>query len=797
MNGDAHPALRFVHSRRPALSPERVAATLREAWGLEGELTALDGDRDQNFALHVPDGRRYLLKIGQTGEDPEVIDLQVAALNHIAARDPGLCVPAVVPTRDEARTHALPAGEGGWYRFRLFSYLPGQPILSASPTPATLRAVGAAIARLDRALHGFFHPAAGHALLWDVRQVPALRRCAEAIADAPWRGHVLDVMDRFAADVLPRLQGLRAQVIHGDLTAENVLVDGPSGGVSGLIDFGDTVHAPLAQELAVAMADVPWEREDPWAAACELAAGFDEATRLEDEEIALLWDLARARLALTAAVLAARDAGREEGAGSMDGMTATCRRQLEALDAVGRDRALARLRETLRIPESAAPVPGDDAAMARRDALLARRRRSLMPGLALFYPERPVHAVRGEGMWLIDAAGRRYLDFYNNVPHVGHGHPHVVNAVARQAAALNTNTRYVYESIVAYAERLADRLPGDLAVVLPVNSGSEANDLAWRIARAVTGASGALVTAGAYHGVTDAVAALSAGEHGVGEVPGHVRTLRSPDTYRGPVRSDQPDPGAAYAGDADRAAAELRAAGHGLAAFMVDSTFASDGILDPPAGYLERVFATVRAAGGLCIADEVQAGFGRLGTWWGFEAHDVAPDIVTLGKPMANGYPAGAVVSTPAIVSAFAAQTEYFSTFGGNPVACMASLAVLDVIEREGLVAAADAVGRYLHEQLAGLAGRHALIGDVRGRGLFVGVELVRDRATRAPAGDEATAAVLALRDRGVLVGTEGRHGNVLKIRPPMVCRRAHVDTLIEALDEALDEVLEVVGRDA
>lgn len=766
--------LRFIDSARPALPPGFIAETLREVWGIDGRLVTLGGDRDQNLAIAGHEHNRYLVKISQPAESPGVIDLQIAALRHVAHQDPGLPVPGVVPTANGAYTHAVPAEEHGAHLFRVFEYLPGRPLVDGPREPTLLRQAGARIARLDRALRGFFHPAAGHDLLWDLRQAPALRHRADAITDTGWRDHVLRLLDDFIDGTLPRLAGLRAQVIHGDLTGENVLAGGEPPRITGLIDFGDVVHAPLAQEAAVAMADIPWRLEQPWAAACEVAAGFDAVTPFEDQELALLWHLARARLALTSVVLAARESQRKEGTGSMAGMADTCRRQVLALESIGADRALQQLRRTLRAPSGIA-------AGAAPDGLGERRGRTL-PTLELFYPQRPLHLVRGRGMWLFDAAGTRYLDCYNNVPHVGHAHPHVVNAVARQTAILNTNTRYLYESILEYSERLAALLPGDLGVFLFVNSGSEANDLAWRIARAATGHSGALVTAHAYHGGTEAIHGLS--PCGGGSSPGHVRTVLAPDDYRGLAGRGGSDPD--YSGDIDRAGSELAAAGHGLAAFMVDTTFASDGILEAPEGYLAQAFEKVRAAGGLCIADEVQAGFGRTGNWWGFEAHGVVPDIVTLGKPMANGYPAGAVVTTPSIMAAFAGEADYFSTFGGNPVACMAGLAVLDVIEREDLLARAREVGQYLRERLEELAARHASIGDVRGRGLFQGMELVRDRTSREPAAAETTAAALDLRDRGVLVGTEGPHGNILKIRPPMVCKKRHVDILADTLDQVL-----------
>jgi 4-aminobutyrate aminotransferase-like enzyme len=784
MTHDGTPA--FVHSARPDLDRERVASILETQWGIRGTLADVGGDRDQNLVATTASGERWLIKIGQPGEAPGVLDMQLAALRHVARQDPELGVPRVLPRSNGEYLYALPAGAGGAWRMRVFGYVAGEPIGSRTRTPRLFRGVGATLARLDRALRGFFHPDAAHELLWDIRQIPHLRPCAFDIPDPRERDRTLRILDAFPETVLPSLEGLRAQVIHGDATADNVLVHGDPPDVAGLIDFGDAAHAPLVQELAVAMADTPYGLDDPWPAACEVAAGFDEFLPLEAGEPELLWDLARARLALTAAVLASRAVHRPEGPGSMASDVEVCRRQLDAFEAVGRESALRDLRRTLRLPESVparTSKPADGAAAS----LLQRRADRLMPGLALFYPEDPFHAVRGEGMWLYDADGVAHLDCYNNVPHVGHGHPHVSNAVARQTAALNTNTRYLFDSVLEYADRLAERLPAGLDRVLFVNSGSEANDLAWRMARVWSGHSGALVTAGAYHGITEATAAFSPYDAAPGASPSHVAGLTPPRRDGGLPAPD----GAATAGNDDphgieEAIERLGAAGHGVAATLIDSTLASDGILDAPLGWLDTLFTRVRAAGGLCIADEVQAGFGRLGTAWGFEALGATPDMVTLGKPAANGYPLGAVVTTTAVAEAFAECNEFFSTFGGNPVACTAGLAVLDVLDREGLQARAAEVGGYLHERLARLGTRHVAVGEVRGRGLFLGVELVSDGDRRAPAPEATARVALAMRRAGVLVGIEGPCANVLKIRPPLVCGRAHADRLVDALDRAL-----------
>ena len=429
----------------------------------------------------------------------------------------------------------------------------------------------------------------------------------------------------------------------------------------------------------------------------------------------------------------------------------------------------------------------------RTEEILGLRRRFIGGSLSLSYAQ-PLHIVRGAGAYLYDAEGREYLDCVNNVCHVGHSHPRVVEAAARQMADLNTNTRYLHENLVAYAERLTATMPPPLSVCFFTCSGSEANDLALRVARTVTGRLDAVVVDGAYHGTTGSVIELSpykfAGPGGAGR-PAHVHVTPMPDPYRGAHRTDDPEAGRKYAAGVAEAmaAAEVRAGG--AAVFFAESALGCGGQIILPDGYLTAAYGHVRSAGGLCVADEVQVGFGRVGTpyWWAFETQEVAPDIVTLGKPIGNGHPLAAVVTTPEIAAAFDNGMEYFNTFGGNPVSCAVGLAVLDVIEDEGLRDNAARVGGYLMARLRELSERHELIGDVRGLGLFIGVELVRDRETLEPAAPEAAAVVNLLVERGVLLSTDGPLHNVLKIKPPIVFSESDATRLVERLDAALAAV--------
>ena len=417
-------------------------------------------------------------------------------------------------------------------------------------------------------------------------------------------------------------------------------------------------------------------------------------------------------------------------------------------------------------------------------AMIERRKNLLGSAYKLFYHD-PVHLVRGEGVWLYDADGRKYLDMYNNVPHVGHCHPHVVEALTSQIATLNTHTRYLHENVLEYAERLTAKLPRDLDIAMFTCTGSEANELALRIARNFTGGKGVIVTDFAYHGNTQAIYEISTSDVAAEDVPDYVATVPFPDAYRGEHRGE--DAGEKYAAYVQQAVDELKRRGIQPAAFVIDTIISSGGVVQPPPGYLKKAAEIIRAAGGLFIADEVQPGFGRTGNnFWGFAADDFVPDIVTMGKPMGNGHPLAAVVSRRDIVERFAEKGRYFNTFGGNPVSCAAGLAVLDVIEREGLQENARVVGNYLSAGLSELAKKHTVIGDIRGNGLFIAVELVKDREFLQPATAFTADIVNGLKERGILTGSIGPDANILKLRPPMVFSKQNADYMLGILDDTL-----------
>ena len=417
--------------------------------------------------------------------------------------------------------------------------------------------------------------------------------------------------------------------------------------------------------------------------------------------------------------------------------------------------------------------------------LISRRERALGGAYRLFY-DQPVSFARGSGVHLYDADGNAYLDAYNNVPSVGHSHPHVTDMVSRQLGTLNTHTRYLTDGLVAYAERLlATHTVGSGAgsaagQAMFTCTGSEANDLALRIARHCTGGTGVIVTANAYHGVTAAVAELSP-SLGPGVPLGpHVRVVPAPA------------PGVNFTAAVAWAISDLERHGLRLAAFLADSLFSSDGVLPDPAGFLAPVPEIVRAAGGLYIADEVQSGFGRTGThFWGYQRHGIAPDIVTMGKPMGNGLPIAGLVARPDILANFGSQARYFNTFGGNPVCVAAASAVLDVLETENLPANASSTGSYLKDGITRLASISPALGDTRGAGLYLGIDVITPGTPGEPSPAFAAAIVNGMRERRILISATGPHGNVLKVRPPLPFAREHADQFLTTLAEVTEAALD------
>ncbi len=794
-------AAKFLDAHPPRLSPNEINSIAEKVFGVSGDIQPLWGERDQNLLIRRETGGDLILKITNERETAETVDLHVSTLQHIARTDPDLPVARLVPALSGETVVSITSAEGSGHMAYLCTRLPGDTIANTAlgaTRKQTLRAAGALAGRTTRALAGFFHPAAGNPLFWDVRHAGDLLDGATGIKDAALRQRVLDLAEK-TSDLTSALLALRAQAIHHDVNQANTLVDPDNPTTpTGLIDFGDMLHGTVAQDVAVCATEMLFNTNDPLADACAVIAGYDSACELDAAEIDLLWDLMVARCVSGLLIGGARILHGITSPGSIE-YEAEYGPVLEALLDIGRDRMRAEFRHACRFPPYCPPEPDAAAAGTDIDVSLLDRRHAVLGRHALLSYDRPLHTVRGEGVWLFDASGDRFLDAYNNVPHVGHCHPHVVRAQTRQARTLNTNTRYVYESVVEYGERLAALLPGDLGVTLFVNSGSEANDVAQRMTHKLTGRSGSLIVDGAYHGITSEIYALSPsmdwghGEDVNARHPSHTRSdigvLPVPDLLRA---QDANKMLSACEAESRETMQRLCNAGHPPGMFLFCSAFSSSGILDLPRDYISGIANQVQKDGGMVICDEVQYGFGRSGDeFWGFANYGVTPDAVTLGKPMANGLAIGAVVTTPDNVERFTRDSEFFSTFGGNPVACAAANAVLDVIERENLRENARTVGSYLRDRLRAcidaIPGGSDVVAEVRGRGLFVGVEIIKDGESKTPDREACSRIKNHMRNNRVLIGSDGFHANVLKIRPPMVFAREHADIFAEAFGAAIE----------
>jgi len=724
-----------LETQPPRFTSEEVAHIADEMFGVKGEATDLGSERDATFLIDGGDGGA-VLKISNLGEDPAVLDLEHSAIEHALGVDSNL--PIAPPSGGGTFS-----GPDGVHHVRLFERMHGR---TGGPEldDRAVFAFAQTHARLNLALRSFFHPAARRDLLWNLEQTPRLRPLLDAIGDSERRSLVARVIGRFEERVAPLWPRLRAQVVHGDFTLGNVLL-AEDHRISGIVDFGDCGYTAQVADFAIDLASLLRGRPGDGVFRVGRIAidGYASRVPFEPDELTVLGDLVAARLAMIVSISAWRVRRYPENAEYIQAEDDDSWALLEFFDELG--------------PDAVAHELGSPSTPTATDELANRRAEALGALLTPLTYAQPVHAVRGEGVWLYEPGGRRLLDAYNNVPVVGHCHPRVTEAVVRQTRTLNTHARYLYEPLVELAERLLATMPPEagLDTVMLVNSGSEANDMAWRIATAATGARGAIVTEHAYHGVTDAIADLSPEEWPSGHTPPNVARI--------------PTPGL----EAEGAVTEL----DGLAATFLDCGLTSDGIWISATQDVARLVDATHRAGGLFVADEVQAGYGRLGDHlWSFARYGVTPDMVTLGKPMGNGYPVAALITRKEIVERSPFAGEVFSTFGGNPVAAQAAFAVLDVIEDERIVEHAGRVGALLLSALRELDDPEIV--EVRGRGLLVGVQL--------PGSDVAARTVDRLREGGILIGRTGPGGDVLKIRPPLVFDDEHVALLVDGLRDAL-----------
>lgn len=741
------------------------------------------GGTGETYSARTADGRRVVVKVHAAHDgSPAVSALERAVFARIHASGAGVAVPRPLEgagTDDEPAEIDVECADGRRRRAVVTAFVPGTRWCDA---PAATRPryvdLGRVVGRVLASLNGLRHPAGARTHDWDLTQAGRHRANVEHVPD-PQRRRVLERGFLLHASALPMLAGCPRQIIHGDVNDENVLVD--QDRVVGLLDAGDAIENPAICELAIALAYAMLDADDPLEAGAAIVGACAAERPLREDELRVLAPLVCGRLSVTVA-MAAKGRTIDPDHPTWFVTDARAWRLLERLVAIDpADLGTALARET-----SCDPFAGRGEPAAR---VLARRDGRISAALSVAYRDHdPLKIVQGRAQFLFDERGRPFLDLVNNVCHVGHCHPRVVEAGARQMTRLNTNTRYLSDLLVDYADRLCALLPRGLDTCFFVNSGSEANELALRLAMAHTGRHDVLVVDGAYHGNTRALVAASPykfmGAGGSGRAEPWVHVVPLPDGYRGPFRGADEATGRAYA---TQVAEVIAASSPRPAAFITESLLSCGGQVVPPPGYLARAFDAVRAAGGVCIADEVQTGFGRVGrAFWAFELQGVVPDIVVLGKPMGNGHPMGAVITTRGVARSFETGMEFFSSFGGNPVSCAIGLAVLDVLRDEGLQEHALRLGTMLRDGLRALMPRHASIGDVRGEGLFIGVEIVEHQETRVPDAARASRLVAALEQRGLLTSTDGPQHNVIKIKPPMVIAEEDVQMVIRMFDEEL-----------
>jgi 4-aminobutyrate aminotransferase-like enzyme/Ser/Thr protein kinase RdoA (MazF antagonist) len=769
---------------------------VQELYGIDGILEPLAAEWDQNFRLDGSEAGTFVVKIANQARSTEMLEFENEAMKRLSALRASIEFPKVLNSLSGESISTISTSDGMHFRMRVLSYIDGSPFATVqNVSDRILEGLGYALGDLDRCLFDFQHPAMNRNLRWDLRQAEWISSHTRSIADTRRRGIVERLLLQHRARVVPILPELPMSVVHNDANDENILLVPESEGgwkIAGLLDFGDMLKTHTVNELAIACAYAIFRLKDPLAVTARIAKGYHRARPLSELEIQVLFPLMCMRLAVsvTMSAIAAEEDPDNEHRQISDHLAWEMLERLELIDWPDAEN---RIREACGVDKRAQKRFGSQ--QQTDQDLLGERRRRLGPSLSLSYKS-PLNIVRGRGQFLFEPGERAYLDCVNNISHVGHSHPRVVAALSKQAAILNTNTRYLHPSRLEYAKRLASMLPEPLSVCYFVNSGSEANELAVRMARTHTGRRDVVVLEGAYHGNTQTLVDLSPykceGPGGQG-LPEWAHKVVKPDTYRGPHRGTGEKIGWAYAEHVREVCEQLVAANRPPALFLCEPILGCGGQIFPPAGYLREAFNHVRSVGGICVVDEVQVGMGRVGShMWAFETQGVIPDIVTLGKPIGNGHPLGAVITTPEIAHSFANGMEFFSSFGGNPVSMAVGMAVLDVIEDEHLRDRAIRVGRYLTEGFKSLSEQHPEIGDVRGLGLFMGVELVRDHETRTPASEETATLIERVKEDGILLSAEGPYHNVLKIKPPMQFEETDADLLLGAVDRALHEIRKI-----
>ena len=741
---------------------------LKHHYGLSNtSIESLVGYSSTNFRITTPDAVYTLKKYSGDPGIREFIEAENRLLKFLSEGTNFYPYPVPSTNGDPL---IIDPGNGDLYR--LLTYLPGDHFPSGEQAPDLYHSLGRFLGTMNQKLAGYRDPVIeARSITWDLRNLLELKPWIPIIQDPSDRKIVEYFFLQHRERVVPFYPVLRMGVVHSDANELNLLV--AEGRVTGIIDFGDTVYSHIINEAAIAITYAILDKEDPLAVASEILSGYHSVMPLEEDEIRCLYYLIAGRLCASLCHSSYSRSVSPEN----EYLTVSeepVRRMLHQWISVSPVKALDTFREVCGLPT---------VQRATTEEVLSQRDQFISKSLSVSY-RKPLKMEGAAFQYMYDSAGNVLLDAYNNIPHVGHTHPKVVEAGMRQMATLNTNTRYLYEQLPAYAEKLLATFPSRLNRLIMVNSGSEASDLAIRMARNFTGNKEVAVTRHGYHGHTSTGIEISHYKYarkGGGGKPRSIIELPLPGVFGGEY-ADHPDPGSAFAEES------IALIGSGsLAAFITEPIVGCGGQVPLAPGYLQALYPAIRKSGGVCISDEVQTGFGRLGSWfWGFEMHGVEPDIVVLGKPMGNGHPVGAVVTTEEIARSFDNGMEFFSSFGGNPVSCAIALAVLEVIESELLQQNARETGEHWKSLLTGLMTSHQVIGDVRGEGLFLGVELV-STDDGSPATKYAADVKNAMREKHILVSTDGPSDNVLKMKPPLCFGKDDADRFVQELHEVLE----------
>lgn len=759
-------------------SPAEAEKLAKEHYHIISVASTLNGYDEQNFLLETNEGKKFVLKIATDAHNYYFLDAQVKILNHLAGSALNSKFQHFVLNHDGIEITKINIDNTNYY-LRILTYLEGTFWVDQEEKKEShYDDLGLFLGQMDKALETFSHPAMHRHYTWDISTASDATKKLKHIKNHEQRRIAGYFLMQFETEVLPEISSLPHAYVHNDANDYNVLVNNEH--VTGLIDFGDIVFTARINNLAVACTYAMLNNDDPMRAAELIATGYSKETALTEKEVDLVYYLVAARLCIsvTESAYNASLSSNNEHHFITEMPAWKLLYQLIEINPI-------KFQHAMRMACGLSPIINEDG----YQNILKERKEHIGYNLSISYKKK-LKIVKGALQYLYDDKGKTYVDCVNNPSHVGHCHPAVVKKMQRQIATLNTNTRYLNDNIIDFAKMLKKTLDPSLSVCYFTNSGSEANDLAIRMSRHFTKQKDVIVLDHAYHGTSTASMEMSPykfdGKGGFGKMPWIHKAL-NPDLYRGPYQYDDAQAGEKYAADVERIIQDLKKENKAPSAFICETLLGVGGQIPLPPGYLKEVYKHIRAVGGLCIADEVQVGFGRVGEkFWGYELQDVVPDIVVMGKPIGNGHPLAAVVVTKEIAMSFNNGMEFFNTFGGNPVSMATGIAVLEVIEQEELQQNALEVGNHLMEGLKELMNKHAIIGDVRGHGLFIGAELVRDRNSKEPAVPEIDEVVELMKERGFLLSTDGPLYNVLKIKPPIVFSKKNADDMVRNLDEVL-----------